>query len=71
MKDVVVGEEGVFNITKLNSGGNQDDLAAKPHDTLLLSAMDITLNGGDLQVAGQTYQGKVKIGVSKVASQFN
>ena len=28
MKDVVVGEEEVFNITKLNSGGNQDDLAA-------------------------------------------
>ena len=70
MKDVVVGEEGVFNITKLNSGGNQDDLAAKPHDTLLLSAMDITLNGGDLQVAGQTYEDKVKIGVSKVASQL-
>ena len=70
MKDVVVGEEGVFNITKLNSGGNQDDLAAKPHDTLLLSAMDVTLNGGDLQVAGQTYEGKVKIGVSKVASQL-
>ena len=70
MKDVVVGEEGVFNITKLNSGGNQDDIAAKPHDTLLLSAMDVTLNGGDLQVAGQTYEGKVKIGVSKVASQL-
>ena len=70
MKDVVVGEKGVFNITKLNSGGNQDDLAAKPHDTLLLSAMDVTLNGGDLQVAGQTYEGKVKIGVSKVASQL-
>ena len=65
MKDVVVGEEGVFNITKLNSGGNQDDLAAKPHDTLLLSAMDITLNGGELQVAGQTYEGKVKIGTTK------
>ena len=65
MKDVVVGEEGVFNITKLNSGGDRNDLASKPHDTLLLSAMDVTLNGGDLQVAGQTYEGKVLIGASK------
>ena len=70
MKDVVVGEEGVFNITKLNSGGDQADLAAKPHETLLLSGMDVTLDGGDLQIAGQTYEGKVKIGVSKVASQL-
>lgn len=70
MKDVVVGEEGVFNITKLNSGGKADNLEADPHDTLLLSSMDVTLDGGDLQVAGKTYEGKVKIGVSKVASQL-
>ena len=70
MKDVVVGEEGVFNIKKLNSGGKADNLEAKPHDTLLLSSMDVTLDGGDLQVAGKTYTGKVKIGVSKVASRL-
>lgn len=64
MKDVVVGEEGVFNITKLNSGGDKADLATKPHDTLLLTGMNLTLNGGDLQVAGKTYEGKVVIGTS-------
>lgn len=65
MKDVVVGEEGVFNITKLNSGGDKEDLATKPHDTLLLSGTNLTLSGGDLQVAGKTYEGKVVIGTSK------
>ena len=64
-KNVNVGAEGVFNITKLNSGGDKEDLATKPHDTLLLSGTNLTLNGGDLQVAGKTYEGKVLIGASK------
>lgn len=68
MKDVVVGEEGVFNITKLNSGGDKEDLATKPHDTLLLSGTNLTLSGGDLQVAGKTYEGKVLIGTTKTTN---
>lgn len=66
-KNVTVGEKGVFNITKLNSGGDKDQTKAeaKPHDKLLIKDMNLTLNGGDLQVAGKTYEGKVVIGTSK------
>ena len=66
-KNVTVGEKGVFNITKLNSGGDKDQTKAeaKPHDKLLIKDMNLTLNGGDLQVAGKTYEGKVVIGTSR------
>ena len=65
-KNVTVGEKGVFNITKLNSGGDKDQTKtnAKPHDKLLIKDMNLTLEGGDLQVAGKTYTDKIVIGTS-------
>ena len=65
-KNVTVGEKGVFNITKLNSGGDKDQTKtnAKPHNTLLIKDMNLTLEGGDLQVAGKTYTDKIVIGTS-------
>ena len=65
-KNVTVGEKGVFNITKLNSGGDKDQTKtnAKPHNTLLIKDMKLTLEGGDLQVAGKTYTDKIVIGTS-------
>ncbi len=50
---VTVGENGVFNITKLNS----DD------DALLLSRNQIfTFNGASLHVDGRVFTGKLKVG---------
>ena len=65
-KNVTVGEKGIFNITKLNSGGstNQTSAEAKPHTQLLIKDMELTLAGGDLQVAGKTYTDKIVIGTS-------
>ena len=65
-KNVTVGEKGVFNITKLNSGGDKDQTKtnAKPHNTLLIKDMKLTLDGGALQVAGQNYTGALKVGMS-------
>ena len=65
-KNVTVGEKGVFNITKLNSGGDKDQTKtnAKPHNTLLIKDLKLTLEGGDLQVAGKTYTDKIVIGTS-------
>ena len=65
-KNVTVGEKGVFNITKLNSGGDTDQTSAeaKPHTQLLIKDMKLTLDGGALQVAGQNYTGALKVGVS-------
>ena len=65
-KNVTVGEKGVFNITKLNSGGSTDQTSAeaKPHTQLLIKDMNLTLAGGDLQVAGKTYSDKIVIGTS-------
>lgn len=65
-KNVTVGEKGVFNITKLNPGGDKDQTKtnAKPHNTLLIKDMKLTLEGGDLQVAGKTYTDKIVIGTS-------
>ncbi len=59
---VVVEKDGIFNITKLNSGGNAEDLETKPHDQLLIKSADYTLNGGKLYVAGGNFDGKLKIG---------
>ena len=71
-KAVTVGEKGVFNITKLNSGGDKDQTKAdaKKHTQLLLSDMQLTLNGGALQVAGADYHGTVKIGDMNNASSL-
>ena len=66
-KDVTVGAEGVFNITKLNFGGSADQTAndAKPHSKLLLAfGSHYKLDGGKLQVAGTDYQGDLQIGAS-------
>lgn len=60
---VTVGENGVFNITKLNSGGDKDNLEAHPHDTLLLSRnQTFTFNGSKLHVDGRVFTGKLKVG---------
>lgn len=62
-KTVTVGENGVFNITKLNSGGDKDNLEAHPHDALLLSRNQIfTFNGASLHVDGRVFTGKLKVG---------
>lgn len=72
MKDVVVGEEGVFNITKLNSGGDKDHLDTKPHDTLLVHGSTWNLNGGELLVANGSFaEGKMKVGTETVAGVVN
>lgn len=65
---VRVNEGGIFNITKLNSGGSQSqDPSAEgyvPHDTLLLAYdADYTLDGGKLYVADSEFNGNIKVGV--------
>lgn len=59
---VVVEKDGIFNITKLNSGGDSKDLENKPHNQLLIKGADYTLNGGKLFVAGSNHEGKLKLG---------
>lgn len=72
MKDVVVGEEGVFNITKLNSGGDKDHLDTKPHDTLLVHGSTWNLNGGELLVANGSFaEGKMKVGTETATGKVN
>ncbi len=66
--NVRVNEGGIFNITKLNSGGSQSqDSSAEgyvPHDTLLLAYdADYTLDGGKLYVDGSEYHDNIKVGV--------
>lgn len=68
-EDVTVNDGGIFNITKLNSGGSQSqDPSAEgyvPHDTLLLAyGADYTLDGGELYVAGSEFNGNIKVGAS-------
>ena len=64
-KEVEVNDGGIFNITKLNSGGDAKDLENKPHDTLLLGyGMDVALDGGRLFVAGSEYHGNLKVGTA-------
>lgn len=63
--NVRVNEDGIFNITKLNSGGDKDQSVegAKPHNTLLLAyGANYTLDGGKLFVADSEYHGNLKIG---------
>ena len=64
---VNIAKDGVFNITKLNSGGTADQTAAdaKPHTKLLLAFdSDYTLDGGKFQVAGADYQGDLQVGAA-------
>ena len=62
-KTVTVNEGSIFNITKLNSGGNKDDLASKPHDTLLISrGQDFTYDHAQMYVAGKVFTGNLKVG---------
>lgn len=59
--DVTVNEGGVFNVTKLNS--KVDAKADKENNRLLIAyGNNWTLNGGALQVAGQAYTDRIKIG---------
>lgn len=64
-KNVTVNEGGIFNVKQLNSGGDKDNLAEKPHNVLLIKGANWTLNGGVLQVAGQNYTDAVKVGTGK------
>lgn len=63
-KNVTVNEGGIFNVKQLNSGGDKDNLAEKPHNVLLIKGANWTLNGGVLQVAGQNHTGAVKVGTA-------
>ena len=66
-KTVNLEEQGVFNITNLNSKTTAD---ATDNDRLLL-AYDSTynLNGGRLAVAGQTYTGDIRVGTNPSKSE--
>lgn len=67
---VVVEKDGIFNVTKLNSGGDKDNLDKDPHTTLLVKGADWTIAGGVLQVAGQNFTGNLKVGTASDASSF-
>lgn len=60
-KAVTIGQEGTFNIKALNSNNNTQ---------FLLNDLQLTLDGGHLQVAEADYQGDLKIGSSLVASSL-
>ena len=60
-QNVTVGENGVFNITKLNS--NSENLEDGERDRLLIAfGSNWTLAGGSLKVAGEDFHGQLKIG---------
>ena len=62
-KTVNLEEQGVFNITKLNSKTTTAD--ATDNDRLLLAYNSTyKLNGGRLAVAGQTYTGDIRVGTN-------
>lgn len=67
---VFVEKDGIFNITKLNSGGDSKDLENKPHNQLLIKGADWTLAGGALQVGGQNFTGNLKVGTASDESSF-
>ena len=63
-KTVNLEEQGVFNITALNSR-TTGTAATDPANRLLLAyGADYKLEGGRLQVAGQDYTGALKIGTN-------
>lgn len=60
-KNVTVNEGGIFNVTKLNSGG--DPAEPSTHNKLLLAKeSSYTLDGGKLYVAGSEWMGALKVG---------
>lgn len=62
---VAVKKDGIFDVTKLNAGGDKADLASKPHDTLLLAfGSGLTLDGGKLYQDGKLFTGKLKVGAN-------
>lgn len=61
-KTVNLEEQGVFNITELNS---KTTAGATKNDRLLLAyGSTYNLNGGRLAVAGQTYTGDIRVGTN-------
>ena len=68
-KSVTVEEDGIFNITKLNSrvDGEKIDLekGIKGDRLLIARNQSITLNGGQLWAEGAAFTGTMKIGSSK------
>lgn len=60
-KAVTIGQDGTFNIKALNS---------KDNTQFLLNDLQLTLDGGHLQVGGSDYQGDLKIGSSLIASSL-
>lgn len=65
-------ENGVFNVKKLNSGGDKDHLDTDPHDTLLVHGSTWNLNGGELLVANGSFaEGKMKVGTETAAGEVN
>lgn len=69
-KSVRVEKDGIFNVTKLNSGGDKGNLAEDPHTTLLIKGADWTLAGGELQVGGKTFTNSLKVGTSSDTSSL-
>lgn len=66
-KTVNLEEQGVFNITKLNSKTTAN---ATDNDRLLLAyGSTYNLNGGRLAVAGQTYTGDIRVGTNPSKSE--
>ena len=62
---VAVKKDGIFDVTKLNAGGDKADLANKPHDTLLLAfGSGLMLDGGKLYQDGKLFTGKLKVGAN-------
>lgn len=68
---VNVEENGVFNVTKLNStwddpATEEDEAKAEgaKKDQLLIKGADYTLNGGKLYAAGENFVGNLKIGTN-------
>lgn len=60
-KNVTVNEGGIFNVTKLNSGG--DPAEPSTHNKLLLAkGSSYTLDGGKLYVAESEWMGALKVG---------
>lgn len=65
-------ENGVFNVKKLNSGGDKDHLDTDPHDTLLVHGSTWNLNGGELLVANGSFaDGKMKVGTETATGKVN
>lgn len=75
LRHTTVNEGGVLNFDKLNSRVDKQTITADlPGDRLLVAGAPenpfvIDLNGGELQVAGQKYTGKIKLGGSNTGKK--